>query len=133
MHSYEQACSALKVARELDLPVVLLSAPGAASYAGAGWFRALIDEAIAQYPGTLMSSIPVCASASGDALAALREGVKVIRFDGKEEVNNKIACIAKQLGASVINRRPSSLDLMEVEANDTDIAIACREWLQPTS
>lgn len=112
--------------------MILLSAPGAAAYAGAGWFRALIDEARARYPGASMSSILDCASASGDALAALREGIKVIRFGGSQKVNNKIADIAKQLGASVITRRPRSLDLMDVEAANTDLAVACRAWLKPT-
>lgn len=131
VHSYEHACTALKVACELNVAVTLLSAPGAAAYAGAGWFRALADEAAAQFPDVEMTPILDCAAAAGDALAALREGVRVIRFSGGRRVNAKIVDIAHQMGASVITRRPRALDLGAAEYEGAELAVACRDWLKP--
>jgi hypothetical protein len=111
--------------------VTLLSAPGAAAYAGAGWFRAVTEQAAAQFPDVQMTPILDCAAAAGDALAALREGVQVIRFSGGQRVNDKLFDIAQQLGASVITRRPRALDLGNAEAEGVELAAACRDWLRP--
>lgn len=110
--------------------MTLLSAQGAAAYAGAGWFRALTEEAAAQFPDAQMTSALDCDAAAGDALAALREGIQVIRFSGGRNVNDKIRDIAKQLGASVISRRPRALDLGSVEADGAELTRACRDWLK---
>ncbi len=131
VHSYEHARTALKVACELDVALTLLSAPGAAAYAGVGWFRALTEDAAAQFPDVQMTPILDCAAAAGDALAALREGLPVIRFNGGRKVNIKLLDIARQLGATVIARRPRALDLGTAEGEGVDLAAACRDWLKP--
>ena len=110
--------------------MTLLSAQGAAAYVGAGWFQALTEEAAAQFPDAQITLVLDCADAAGDALAALREGVQVIRFSGGRNVNDKIRDIAKQLGASVISRRPRALDLGSVEAEGAELTLACRYWLE---
>src|SRR5712671_5083257 len=42
VHGLADALAALEAAASLDRAVVLLSAPGAAAYAGAAWFKALV-------------------------------------------------------------------------------------------
>ena len=133
VHSLEHACIALNAAHELNVPVTLLSAPGAAGYAGVGWFCALIDEARTQYPDVSMTPILDCASAAGDALAAIREGVQAIRFSGKKNVKDKIMDIALQSGVAVLTRRAQSLDLGDVEIAVADLSEACRDWLKPST
>jgi hypothetical protein len=112
---------------------MLLSAPGAAGYAGVGWFRALIDEARTQYPDVSMTPILDCASAAGDALAAIREGVQAIRFSGKKNIKDKIIDIALQSGVTVITKRAQSLDLGDIEIAVADLSEACRDWLKPSA
>jgi fructose/tagatose bisphosphate aldolase len=133
IHSLDHACTALSAARELNVPVTLVSAPGAAAYAGVGWFRALTDEAHTQYPDVSMTPILDCASAAGDALAAIREGLQVIRFSGKRDVKAKVMDIARQSGVSVVTRRAPSLDLGDVDSTVADLTGACRDWLSPKS
>ena len=113
--------------------MTLLSAPGAAGYAGVGWFRALIDEARTQYPDVSVTPILDCASAAGDALAAIREGVRAIRFSGKKNVKDKISDIALQSGVSVLTRRAPSLDLGDIDVAAADPSEACRDWLKPSA
>src|SRR5271166_1827472 len=62
-------------------PVTLLSAPGAALFAGCGWWRALIERARAEHPGLPIDDILDCADAPGLALGALRIGLRRIVLD----------------------------------------------------
>jgi hypothetical protein len=127
-HSLAQAKAALAVAGELGLPVTLLSAPSAAGYAGPGWFRSVVEQARAAHPDTQVTAVLDCGAFSGLALAALREGVAVIRFSG--DTGEKIADIAGQYGARVIAARPEALDLARIERRGWDMVRACREWLE---
>ena len=54
--------------------VTLLSAPGAALFAGCGWWRAVIERARGEFPGVPIDDILDCADAPGLALGALRIG-----------------------------------------------------------
>src|ERR1700689_1573431 len=56
-------------------PVTLLSAPGAALYAGCGWWLALVKAARAEDPDTKCPAILDCADGTGQAFAALRIGL----------------------------------------------------------
>ncbi|MBE9552368.1 MAG: hypothetical protein IMF05_02780 [Proteobacteria bacterium] len=127
-HSLAQAEAALAVAGELGLPVTLISAPAAAGYAGPGWFRSVVEQARAAHPEAQFTAVLDCGDYSGLALAALREGVAVIRFSG--DTVDKIADIAGQYGARVIRARPEALDLARIERRGWDMARACREWLE---
>ncbi|MGH7040587.1 MAG: hypothetical protein ACREFY_00455, partial [Acetobacteraceae bacterium] len=81
VHGLDDARAALAPRR----PVTLLSAPGAALYAGCGWWRALVRLAGAERPagdtpgggtpgGDHIVDILDCADAAGAAFAALRLG-----------------------------------------------------------
>lgn len=91
-------------------PVTLLSAPGAALFAGCGWWRALVAAARAEHPSAVMADILDCADAPGRALAALRAGQRLIvlepcpaRADAEDA--------ALQCGALLLAARPPALDL----------------------
>lgn len=127
-HSLAQAQAALAAASELGQPVTLISAPAAAGYAGPGWFRSVVEQAQAAHSGVDVTAVLDCGAFSGLALAALRDGVAVIRFSG--DTGDKIADIADQLGAQVIAERPPALDLATVERKGWDMVRACREWLE---
>ena len=69
VHGIEEARLALAPGH----PVLLLSAPGAAAYAGAGWWRALIHAADTRQPDALD-----CADEPGRALEALATGCRIL-------------------------------------------------------
>lgn len=124
-HGLADAKAALGAAAALGVPVTLLSAPGAASYAGPGWFRAVVEQAKAAYPEAEVTALLDCSDRPGHALAALREGVTAIRFSGRTA--GKIEDIAAEYGARVMRDRPEALDLHEVSG---DPVAACRAWLE---
>ena len=74
VHSLDQARAALAAAAALDRPVTLVSAPGAAGYAGVAWFRKVVDLAAADQPGVTVTAVLDCADKPGLVLAALRQG-----------------------------------------------------------
>ena len=80
-----------------------------------------------------MTPILDCASAAGDALAAMREGVQAIRFSGRKNVKDKIMDIARQSGVTVHSRRVPSLDLGDINVRAVDLSEACRNWLKPSA
>jgi hypothetical protein len=84
-------------------PVTLLSAPGAALYAGCGWWRAVIAAAQTDAPDILD-----CADAPGRALEALSIGCRRLVL---------LPCPAwdaladRATGALLLRERPPALDL----------------------
>jgi hypothetical protein len=95
----------------LGAPVMLLSAPGAALYAGCGWWRALIAHARAEFPGATMTDALDCADASGQALAALRIGQHIVVLAPDAPGWTSVAAIAAECGGLVLAQRPPALDL----------------------
>ena len=93
------------------LPVTLLSAPGAALYAGCGWWRALVDQARARHPGLIAADILDCADAPGLALAALRIGQAALVLDPACPGFPAVAAIAAARGVALFPARPAALDL----------------------
>ncbi len=66
----------LRIATAPGLPVTLLSGPGAAIYAGCGWWRALMALGAGDNPDILD-----CADAPGRAMEALRVGCRLLVLD----------------------------------------------------
>ncbi len=94
------------------LPVTLLSAPGAALYAGVGWWRALVAQAASTEPPP--PDILDCADASGRALEALRHGQRLLVLRAAhlhERVFADIAERAARQGGLVFATAPPALDL----------------------
>lgn len=108
VHSLADARAALRPGR----PVLLLSAPGAASYAGCGWWRALIDRAVAEAAGACEAPDMLdCADFPGRAVEALRAGCLRLVLDPAVPAFADVAARAAALSAMVLPTRPPALDL----------------------
>lgn len=126
IHSLAHAEAALKAAAECRTPIELWSAEGAAGYVGAGWFKAVLDEARGAVPGATFIGILDCADMPGYALAAFRIGLDAVCFTGPAKVAVKLDDISGQQGKRLLRRRPKeALDLIDSESPLED----CRAWL----
>ena len=105
--------------------VTLLSAPGAALYAGSGWWRALIDAARSDYSAVPMSDILDCADASALAIGAISAGQKLLILEPDAPARQAVAAIAASHGAELLTTRPPALDMAQRGA-----ARRLHEWLQ---
>ena len=88
------------------LPVTLLSAPGAAIYAGAGWWRALIIVAAPPHPDILD-----CGTAAARALEALRAGQKTLVLRAPPAIFAEVRALADIEGATILEQAPPGLDM----------------------
>ena len=97
------------------LPVTLLSARGAALYAGCLWWRALVATARAERLHLAVADILDCADAPGRALEALRAGQSLLVLEpcpGRADVEGAAA----ECGAVLLAMRPPALDLASPRA-----------------
>ncbi|WP_114860604.1 hypothetical protein [Azospirillum brasilense] len=125
IHGMTDADAACAAAAELGVPLLLVSAPGAAASAGAGWFREVAARAAARHPSVATTAVLDCADRPGDALAALSAGIGVILFTGRVDVAERLADIAAQRGARLLTGLPEALDLRGAR----DPRRTCRNWL----
>jgi len=95
--------AALQTARADKTSPILVTPEGAASFYGAGYLGALQNRAEKEFPDVAFELIVDCGDTPGHALACLRAGVKRISMS---EHNDKIADIARQMGAQLV-RRPT--------------------------
>ena len=110
IHGIDDALQAVAAARCLDRPVTLISAPGAAAYAGPLWFKALVEQARAAAPDLAVSGVLDCDDDAGHAMAALRAGIEAIVFTGDDAVADKLSAMAATSVAVVHRSRPSCCD-----------------------
>ena len=85
-------------------PVLLLSAPGAACFAGAGWWRALVAAT-----GAPLDALD-CADQAGRALEAFAAGCRIVVL---HPCPGFAAVGERAKGATVLSARPPALDLGE--------------------
>jgi hypothetical protein len=91
-------------------PVTLLSAPGAARFAGCLWWRELVAAARAEQPATPVRDVLDCGDAPGLAMAAQRVGQRRLVLAAGPAFA-AVAMAADGLGAVVLAERPPALDL----------------------
>ncbi len=126
VHSLAQARAALAAAAAEDVAVELWSAPGAAAYAGAGWFKAVLEAAARAVPAARFEGVLDCADLPGHVLGAFAAGMAAVCFTGAPRVADKLAQIAAKEGRRLVRRRPRrSLDLR----HGADPLAASRAWL----
>ena len=106
IHGLPHALAALAPGR----PVTLLSAPGAASYAGCAWWRAVVSAALAAHPGSAAPDVLDCADAPGRALEALSVRCRLIVLHPCPAWAD-IAGRAQSCGARLLADAPPALDL----------------------
>jgi hypothetical protein len=102
-----------KAVLTLGLPVTLLSAPGAAIFAGCVWWREMVAAARAGFPDTEALDILDCADASGMALGALRSGVCRLVLWPEAPGWASVVAVAERQGGFVLHAAPAALDLGE--------------------
>ena len=125
VHGHDDAIVAARAAAELAVPVTLVSAEGAAAYAGAGWFLALAAQAAEAFPHANIVAVLDCGGQFGAALGALRAGAKALVFTGPAAEAETLSAVAEAHGAVVSRVRPRALDLR----HKTDKDRACRAWM----
>lgn len=109
VHSLGDARAALTPGR----PVTLLSGEGAALYAGCGWWRSLVAAARAEFPQIPTDDVLDCAEASGQALAALRIGLRYLILTQGAPGRERIEAIVAAQGGILLAERPPALDLAQ--------------------
>ena len=122
IHSLDHARAALAAAAACGKDVTLASAPGAALQVGPGWFKSVIDQAREAYPQVAVTAILDCNDQPGAAMAALRLGLKDLRFHGAAELREKLT----GMGAVFAPPADASLDLHEITEPET----ACAAFLR---
>ena len=127
IHSLDHARAALAAAERFGTPVTLYSAEGAAGYAGATWFLAVVAAARADHPTATCEVVLDCGTAPGLALAALRAGCRAIVIRGEPALLRKIAAIAAASSARLDPGPREGLDLSRCP--DPEAAVLA--WLAP--
>ena len=94
------------------LPVTLLSGSGAATYAGCGWWRALMEMGGGRHPDILD-----CGDAPGRAMEALRAGCRLLVLDPGVPAWDLVSARAAAIGAVLLSARPPALDLADPRAH----------------
>ena len=108
IHGLADARAALANARAAGEAVTLLSAPVAAAHGGAAWFAEVIAQAAREFPHARFEAILDCGDGAGYAMAALRAGIKTLRFTGSPEIASKLDDMARACGARVIRDESST-------------------------
>lgn len=126
IHELAHARAALAAAAELGAAVELWSAPGAAAYAGAGWFEAVVRLARGGPANAEPVAVLDCADRADLVQAAWRQGVKHVCFRGRGDVAKRLSDIARHYGATLHRKMPPALDLRDTD----DPLAACRRWLE---
>jgi hypothetical protein len=108
VHGLGDALAALAGAEAKGAEVTLLSAPGAALYAGCGWWRALVEAARAEYPNVPRIDILDCADGTGQAMAAIRIGLTRLVLWPTAPGREAVVAIANSLGGFVLAEAPTS-------------------------
>ncbi len=103
VRDWPQVEATLQAARESGRAPTLVTPENAAAFYGAGYLAALQERARREFPDVAFTLIVDCGETPGYALACLRAGVRLISM---REPNEKIADIARQMGAELV-RRPT--------------------------
>jgi hypothetical protein len=109
VNGLDDAIATLRASR--GAPVTLLSAPGAALFAGCLWWQEVIRQAHEIVPGSAAADMLNCADASGLALSALRLRQPAIILYEHAPGRAAVLAIASNLGVQVLHAAPPALDL----------------------
>ena len=125
VHSLAEARAAVAAAADLGVPVTLASAPEAAGYLGALWFRELVKLASEERPEVRVDAILDCGDQPGHVMAALRQGLKRVRFTGAKTTAATLVSLASRYDAEIVTGALRAHDMLDQAEPET----ACRRWL----
>ncbi|MBB43667.1 MAG: hypothetical protein CMM44_07880 [Rhodospirillaceae bacterium] len=100
------------------------SARGASAHMGPLWFLELSYQINMEFPELTLQAVLDCGAAPGDALAAIRSGVKAIALTANSSVENKIQQIAAEENVALFRHVPKTLNLTFSSSPEDD----CRIW-----
>lgn len=129
IRSLEEARACLRV----GVPVTLLSEQGAGLYAGCGWWGGVVAAARAAYPGTPVQDVLDCAEGSGQAMAALRMGQRLLVLDRAAPAWEAVRAAARELGGEVLSGRPAAYQLPVIRrrrSENSGVSERLVRWLQ---
>jgi hypothetical protein len=109
VNGLDDAIAVLRAAR--GAPVTLLSAPGAALFAGCMWWREVVRQARETVPDSDVADVLDCADAGALAVSALRMGQKAVILADGTTARAAVVAIAATCGATVVAVAPPALDL----------------------
>jgi hypothetical protein len=109
VHGAEDVRGALST----GLALTLLSAPGAALFAGCLWWRELAGLARLEFPGLVGADVLDCADAAGRAMEAIRVGQACLVLSPAASGFPAVASIAEARGLCLLRQRPPALDMAE--------------------
>jgi hypothetical protein len=120
VHDLAQAQGALAAAAACGMRIELRSAPDAAAYAGVGYLHAL---------GALAGQELVvdCGDDPGLVMAALRTGCRKLAFSGGGELFQRLADMAAQAGAELVQGSGSPALVLSPDGDDA--YARCLAWL----
>jgi hypothetical protein len=125
VHDLAQARIVFAAASVVRVPIRVESAPGAAGYAGAGWWAAMIAAARHEYPEVEAVCVLDCGEEPGRALGAIRQGVEAIRCRARPKARARLKALAEAAGVTFVSGRTADiLDLATVP--EPNAAVAAR-------
>ena len=127
VHATAEAALALALAGKQG--VLLLSAPGAAGFLGPNWFLVIVEAARAEVPSAVHKVVLDCGDAPGQALAALRAGLREVVLHPGCPAFAQVAAAAADIGARVRPVRPESLDLGPLDLARRGARAKLAAWL----
>ena len=124
VHDLDQAIGALRAAAAAGVPVTLWSAPGAASYAGLGFLRAVFEKAGEAVPEADHEAVVDCTRSAVLAHEALSRGFAGVAFTGRGAMRKTLQAIADAEGRWLITAGPGrgALDLAHSSDPERDSA-----------
>ncbi len=106
VRDWAETRAALQAARSQGRAVFLCSPPGASSWLGAGWWAALQEKAGGEFPDVDFVLALDCGDSAGDAMAAIRAGVKALIFTGENDAALKLDNMAAQSASRLYRQHP---------------------------
>ncbi len=125
-HDYQHALAALRASEATASHILLLTAAGAANYAGPDFLISIIKDAGDAVPDAKFEAVIDCGDDPGAVMTALRAGWALLLFVGDPEIAQKVESMAAQKNAQFLNRPEEVLDLL----NRPDPDQAVLRWLQ---
>ena len=124
-HSLENARLALKTSKSLNIPVVLRTAHGALSYAGASYLKKIYAIAMDECATAPAIAMLDCGNDAAAAVNAIRDGWPGILYTGQPKACQRVRSVAKRHRITYTENRTDALDLDACDEMDS----ACRSWL----
>lgn len=109
------------------MPLRVATAPGAGAYLGPAWFGHALAIAAREHPNARIEGLFDCGDKAGYAMAALRYGLKRIRFTGPKRQSERLAGLAAAYDAEIVTGPTDALDLLGEDRPE----MALHNWLGP--